>query len=535
MTFVKLLGRCKRPNNPVEILTMIVLSRLAFKRVPLSGWEGIPAVSRRLYSAHTANSNLRYNHKKRRTGILVSGIALSTLLFVGLKSQRSISSDVTQNKEQKVRDKSDGEPVTLLSDKEVNARLRANQQSYLVNKGTGIYRYDISQLPSNNPIEDNHSEQILQLKSSSSSENDNPNDLYFFGIYDGHGGPFTSTKLSHALIPHVAKSLIKNGHNDTTIQDSFVQLDHEIVIQSFKNLFADPMSKENIQNIMPAISGACCLLSIYDSQTQDLKVAVTGDSRALVIGQDPQNEWYVKSCSIDQTGDNPEEVERIRNEHPKEPNVIARGRILGSLQPSRAFGDYRYKVKEIDGQSLSSLPDYLKLYLRAQPRNFLTPPYVTAKPEITTTKIDDKVKLMVMGSDGLFELLTNEEIAALSIKWLEQNQGKLKDTKLPVVKDISTHQDSQRDAFRYKDSKNKSADKPQYLMEDSNIATYLIRNALSAGGRKEYVSTLVSIPSPVSRKYRDDLTVTVVFFGKDNNTKATGKIVLNQDATTLQS
>ncbi|CAL9735491.1 [Pyruvate dehydrogenase [acetyl-transferring]]-phosphatase 1, mitochondrial [Monosporozyma servazzii] len=511
----------------------MLVSRFGINSAQSSSLRGVPAISKRLYSVHATNSNLRYN-KKRRTFALAGGVALSALIYVAYTSQsRSISSDVPHKKEQSIGGGS--EPVTLLSDEEVNFRLRSNQQSYWINKGTGIYRYDISQLPSNNPIEDNHSEQILQMKSSENNNN-SKDDLYFFGIYDGHGGPFTSAKLSQALIPQVAKSLIKNGYNDTSIQDSFVQLDDEIVIQSFKNLFSNPLSKENIQNIMPAISGACCLLSIYDSKTQDLKVAVTGDSRALIIGQDPQDEWYVKSCSTDQTGDNPDEIERIQKEHPKEPNVITRGRILGSLQPSRAFGDYRYKVKEIDGQSLSSLPDYLKLYLRAQPRNFLTPPYVTAKPEITTTQIDDKVKLMVMGSDGLFELLTNEEIAALSIKWLEHNQNKMKTTKLPIVKDISTDQSSQRDAFRYKDSKKKGDDnKPQYIMEDSNIATYLIRNALSAGGRREFVSTLVSIPSPVSRKYRDDLTVTVVFFGNDNKSKSRDKIVLNPDATTTSS
>ncbi len=33
---------------------------------------------------------------------------------------------------------------------------------------------------------------------------------------------------------------------------------------------------------------------------------------------------------------------RIRSEHPAE-DVIQRGRILGGLEPSRAFGDARYK------------------------------------------------------------------------------------------------------------------------------------------------------------------------------------------------
>lgn len=427
------------------------------------------------------------------------------------------------------------ELVTLFSDEEVNQTLRACQQSYMVNHGTGIYRYDISQLPSNNPIEDNHSEQILQL-----NHDQKDDDLYFFGIYDGHSGPFTSAKLAQSLIPHVAKNIVKNKDQqklDTVIKESFVNLDNQMVIESFRNLFADPMNRENIRNIMPAISGSCALLSIYDSQSKNLKVAVTGDSRALIIGQQTNGnskEWFVKSCSIDQTGDNLEEVQRIRKEHPKEPNVIARGRVLGGLQPSRAFGDYRYKLNKVDGKALSTLPDYLGIYLRSEPRNFLTPPYVTARPEITTTNIDSNIKMMVMGSDGLFELLSNEQIGALAVKWLEYNQQGSKDTTLPTVNDISLHKEAQRPAFRYKDEGEKGSinEKSRYLMEDSNIATYLIRNALSAGGRKEYVSTLVSIPPPVSRKYRDDLTVTVVFFGDNDEKIASKTLTINQEATT---
>lgn len=52
------------------------------------------------------------------------------------------------------------------------------------------------------------------------------------------------------------------------------------------------------------------------------------------------------------------------------------------------------------------------------------------------------------------------------------------------------------------------------------------------------VSALVSIPSPMSRRYRDDLTVTVAFFG-DSGTPSTvsnaTSIVMNPEATTSQN
>ncbi|SMN20185.1 similar to Saccharomyces cerevisiae YOR090C PTC5 Mitochondrial type 2C protein phosphatase (PP2C) [Maudiozyma saulgeensis] len=437
----------------------------------------------------------------------------------------------------KVSNKSD--TITLLTDSEINKKLRGLEQSYIVNRNKGISRYDVAQLPSNNPIEDNHIEQVITVPVKDSEE-----DLYFFGIFDGHSGPFTSAKLSKDMVRYVAKQLSpfyssqksegSSEQVDSAISNAFIQLDQDIVQESFKQLFKDP-SQENMVNVLPAISGSCALLSLYNSKNSTLKVAVTGDSRALIGGLDENNNWFVKALSIDQTGDNLDEVTRIQNEHPGEPNAVRRGRVLGCLQPSRAFGDYRYKLKEVDGKKLSELPDHVKIYFRSEPRDLLTPPYVTSKPEITTTTIRNNVKFMIMGSDGLFELLTNEEIVGLVVKWQEQfmNQNQNDKTnvtrngKLPSVKDLTSDKSSQRPAFRYK--KNNNSNTTDYLLEDSNVATHLIRNALSAGGQKEYVSTLTSIPSPMSRKYRDDLTVTVAFFGESE--KKDGSLEINHEAT----
>lgn len=436
--------------------------------------------------------------------------------------------------------------IELLTDTQVDRILRKYEESYFVNRGKGILRYDVSQLPSNSPIEDNRVEQIITVPNEVSQSLE---DLYFFGIFDGHGGPYTSSRLSQDLVPYVAYQLgeifskgiesLTSESVDNAFINAFLQLDHDIVYGSLGKLFEDP-SKENLINSLPAVSGSCGLLSLYDSNNCTLKVAVTGDSRAILVKQSNDGGWIVNSLSIDQTGDNADEVERIRNEHPKEPNCVRNGRILGSLQPSRAFGDYRYKVKEINGKSVYDLPDHLKVYFRREPKDFISPPYVTAKPEITTTNIDSETKFMVLGSDGLFELLSNEEIAGLVIKWMEKNPiktsfGTLNEQsptgELPALEDISPGKEFFRPAFRYRRPEEKQT-KSEYLMKDENVATHLIRNALSGGGNKEYVSTLVSIPAPKSRRYRDDLTVTVVFFG-DEKQSVNGELELNDKATRL--
>jgi len=448
--------------------------------------------------------------------------------------------------------------IFLLNEDEITKRLRNLEESYYVNRGKGVVRYDISQLPSNNPIEDDRSESVITVPT---SESENA-DFYFWGIYDGHSGYHTSLKLRDELINYVVNELgaiykpdpsnekirltPSQESIDLAIKNGFLGLDYQIVQDSLQKLLEDPNNKEKALNALPAASGSCGLLTFYDSSSQLLKVAVAGDSRALLGSLNEENEWTVKSLSVDQTGDNPEEVERIRNEHPGENGVVRNGRVLGSLQPTRAFGDFRYKLKEIAGKSIDSLPEHLKVYFRSPPRNFLSPPYVTAEPVITTTKINpSKNDFLVIGSDGLYELLSNEEIVGLVVKWLEKHKindsspalnsktwklfGNGDDKKLPKVLDTSDekYKDIQRPAFRNKNN----AQQHEYLLEDENVSTHLIRNALSLGGSKEYVSTLVSIPSPTSRKYRDDLTVTVIFFGEDGVIKEDGKLEVNLPAT----
>lgn len=48
-----------------------------------------------------------------------------------------------------------------------------------------------------------------------------------------------------------------------------------------------------------------------------------------------------------------------------------------------------------------------------------------------------------------------------------------------------------------------------FSFEDGNLSTHLIRNALG-GAKREQVSVLLSIPSPLSRRYRDDVSISMV-------------------------
>ncbi|CAD1808472.1 Protein phosphatase 2C family protein [Candida parapsilosis] len=440
------------------------------------------------------------------------------------------------------------EGIFLLNDEQVDTKLRQFEESYFINRGKGVMRYDICQLPSNSPIEDDRAEEIIQVPILQDNNIKTTTDWLFFGVFDGHGGWTTSSKLRDELINYVINELgtiykpVQGEENlryvpnsatiDQAIKNGFLKLDHEIVNKNIEKLLTDGNKAKAAELLMPALSGSCALLSFYDTNSKMLKVAVTGDSRAI-LGSFKDNHWTARQLSIDQTGSNPTEVARIISEHPDEPKVIRNGRVLGSLEPTRAFGDCRYKLPASIQERI-----YKQFFGKRLPNHLTSPPYVTAEPVITTTKINpDNNDFLVMASDGLYEMLTNEEIIGLVVKWMEREKmvkpqksfwnffGKVGENKLPEVEDITMDKASKKPI-------RKSTGGGSFLLQDNNVSTHLIRNALSNGGSKEQTSMIISIPNPVSRRYRDDLTVTVVFFGNNmNEANENGTLEINASAT----
>ncbi|EDK44925.1 hypothetical protein LELG_03104 [Lodderomyces elongisporus NRRL YB-4239] len=445
------------------------------------------------------------------------------------------------------------EGIFLLNDEQVDTKLRQYEESYYVNRGKGVTRYDICQLPSNSPIEDDRAEEIIQVPILQDNNIKTTTDWMFFGVFDGHGGWTTSSKLRDEMINYVINELgtiykpVQGEENlryvpnsatiDQAIKNGFLKLDHEIVNKNIEKLLTDGNKAKAAELLMPALSGSCALLAFYDTNSKMLKVAVTGDSRAI-LGSYKNNHWTARQLSIDQTGANPTEVARIISEHPDEPKVIRNGRVLGSLEPTRAFGDCRYKLPASIQERI-----YKQFFGKRLPNNLKSPPYVTAEPVITSTKINpDNNEFLVMASDGLYEMLSNEEIVGLVVKWMEREKmikpqksfwnffGTVGENKLPEVEDITMDKASKKPLRRSSGG--------GFLLQDKNVSTHLIRNALSNGGSKEQTSMIISIPNPVSRRYRDDLTVTVVFFGAnpmmDGSTggvNEAGKLEINAEAT----
>jgi len=104
------------------------------------------------------------------------------------------------------------------------------------------------------------------------------------------------------------------------------------------------------------------------------------------------------------------EQEKLRKEHPGEANVFTCRHpescyVKSALQPTRALGDFSLKYSEFNG------PPYLNGD-RSAGRHFAapyTPPYISAIPEVKHHTLDSADQFIIVGSDGVWDFLSNQE------------------------------------------------------------------------------------------------------------------------------
>lgn len=109
-----------------------------------------------------------------RTVLVIGADQLHTGTFVGEGPISKTSSD-------------DGRKIIeMLTPEQATQKLRKTEQSFMVNRGQGVVRYDLVQLPSNDPIEDDHAEKIVEVPNKAAGAVGNSNDWMFWGVFDGH-------------------------------------------------------------------------------------------------------------------------------------------------------------------------------------------------------------------------------------------------------------------------------------------------------------------------------------------------------------
>ncbi|KAJ2001546.1 [Pyruvate dehydrogenase [acetyl-transferring]]-phosphatase 1, mitochondrial [Coemansia thaxteri] len=416
--------------------------------------------------------------------------------------------------------------LAQLTDEEVNTVLRAKEKSWCLKPkpdGSKI-RVDTNQIPSNSRIEDYLT--FAALGSSDGAASLSNTGRYMFGVFDGHAGhqcaehvssrmgsvleeslnavaqlaEIRSGDIGAALIsPTASESVFATvaqiasevgpswGQVPLALTAAFVNLDEEIVngaVEKYRSLQEQNQQVDIAKLLGPGVAGSCGLVAVVDTEAKQVVVANTGDSGALIGVRLDSGAWKAVRLSHDQTMANPDELIRMIREHPGEKDIALEGRVLGGLMPTRAFGDSRYKLPAEVQKELFPLLLPLGFSYATSPTRLKRPPYVTACPVVITHKLSANDKFLVLATDGLYDQLDDDEIVNTVAQWYETHGSKT------------------------------STNSSTPTTRDSNAATHLIRAAFSVdwNGSKgdETTRRMLAIPSPVSRSYRDDISVTVV-------------------------
>ncbi|OJJ76653.1 hypothetical protein ASPBRDRAFT_416130 [Aspergillus brasiliensis CBS 101740] len=403
-----------------------------------------------------------------------------------------------------------GSVETGLSEDEVTRIISSDAYSFPVRDVSGVSRYDGVQVASNEPCEDRFVHGKFTAPWGDTKEH-----WMAWGVFDGHLGGQMAEVLRERLLGYVRDRLgwlqsVSGGENTVgeemvhrAIMDGFVSLDDSIVKDAMELPESEIPLPEKVKRLAPAYAGSCALLSLYDPASRMLHVACTGDSRAVLAQKGSDGKWEATPLSVDQTGHNEAEIARLQAEHPGEDDMIKGGRVLG-LAVSRAFGDCQWKWP------LEFQEDVQKRFYGPAPLtpryDVRTPPYLTAKPVVTSTRIEDgKPAFLIMATDGLWDMMSSQQAVDLVGKWLEGAVAE---------KSGSLESNPRFDFSQFWDGTDWQFVEGRTAVQDENAAVHLVRNSLG-GNHHEMIAGRLAFSFPASRRVRDDITVQVVFFNEE--------------------
>lgn len=226
---------------------------------------------------------------------------------------------------------------------------------------------------------------------------------HFFGVYDGHGGSqvanYCRERIHFALAEEIgiSKSDLPDGSAKESRQEQwskiftscFLKVDDEIGGKAGRSVCSvdREASKVTFEPVAPETVGSTAVVALVCSS--HIIVANCGDSRAVLChGKEPM------ALSIDHKPNREDEYERIEASGGK---VIQWNghRVFGVLAMSRSIGDR-----------------YLK-------------PWIIPEPELMFVPRSRDDECLILASDGLWDVMTNEEACEVArrriLLWHKKN------------------------------------------------------------------------------------------------------------------
>lgn len=215
--------------------------------------------------------------------------------------------------------------------------------------------------------------------------NNSPNGFHFFGVYDGHGCSHVATRCKDRMHEIVREELQNGGLWEQTMVQSFSKMDEEVGdCCSGGGAVSISTCRCELQTPQCDAVGSTAVVSVVTPEK--IIVSNCGDSRAVLC-----RNGVAIPLSVDHKPDRPDELNRIQDAGGRV--IFWDGpRVLGVLAMSRAIGD-----------------NYLK-------------PYVISEPEVTITDRTADDECLILASDGLWDVVTNETACGVARMCLQSRK-----------------------------------------------------------------------------------------------------------------
>ncbi|EYU35238.1 hypothetical protein ABFS82_06G126200 [Erythranthe guttata] len=211
--------------------------------------------------------------------------------------------------------------------------------------------------------------------------------LHFFGVYDGHGCSHVASRCRDRM-HEIVKHEFENGGSpswERTMSESFSKMDKEVgeYCNGGAAVFISGCRCE-LQTPQCDAVGSTAVVAVVTPEK--IVVSNCGDSRAVLC-----RNGVAIPLSVDHKPDRPDELNRIQEAGGRV--IFWDGpRVLGVLAMSRAIGD-----------------NYLK-------------PYVIPEPEVTITERTAEDECIILASDGLWDVVSNETACGVARMCLQSRK-----------------------------------------------------------------------------------------------------------------
>ncbi|OIW04071.1 hypothetical protein TanjilG_00631 [Lupinus angustifolius] len=213
--------------------------------------------------------------------------------------------------------------------------------------------------------------------SNTENQNQNQNQIqdqkrfHFIGVYDGHGCSHVATMCKerlHGIVKEEIEKIQENLDWKSTMEQCFDLMDKEVERRTHTK--DTPSCRCELHTPHSDAVGSTAVTAVLTPEK--IVVANCGDSRAVLC-----RNGVAIPLSSDHKPDRPDELIRVEAAGGR---VIYwdGARVLGVLAMSRAIGD-----------------NYLK-------------PYVISEPEVTVTERSEEDECLILASDGLWDVVSND-------------------------------------------------------------------------------------------------------------------------------